>query len=379
MPFIYSSYLMSFPPGTVDENVPVGTNVVNVSATDADTGANAAISYKFSSLTTATTFSIDASTGQIRTAANIDYEATQSYKFNVTATDGKFSTEAEVEIEVVNLNDNSPSFEKAYVVSISEDKAVSSNVVTVKANDVDSFGVLTYTLLNNTGSFSVDSQTGEVKTTVGLDREKVTSYVIGVRVEDGGSPTRSDETTVTVNVLDVNDNAPYFNTSSGTIEIAENSNANNFYTVTASDKDTGTNAALEYEISTGAGSDKFRINPSTGAVSTAVQLDRESASSYTLNIIAKDKGTPSLSSQPFVLSISVTDANDNTPFFVNTHDKETISEGANIGVEVFQAVARDLDIGSNAEIVYSIRGGNTGNVFNIDNTTGMLLVTLQEI
>ena len=292
------------------------------------------------------------------------------YRFNVTASDGKFSGEAVVEIEVVNLNDNSPSFEKIYYSNVSEDIVVSSRVVTVKANDLDPFGILTYSLVNNTATFSIDSQTGEVKTSSGLDRERINSYVIGVRVEDGGNPKQSAETTITVNVKDVNDNAPYFNITSDNFEIPENTIVNNFYTVTADDKDTGVNAELFYEISVGVGSDKFTINPSTGSVSTTMNLDRESASSYTIAILAKDKGSPSLTSQPFILSISVTDANDNAPFFVKTHRNETISEGAAVGVEVFQAFASDLDIGSNAEIVYSLGGGNTGNVFEIDSTTG---------
>lgn len=355
--------------GSVDENVPIGTNVVNVSATDADVASNAVVSYRFSNPAITANFSINSSTGQITTAANIDYEVKPLYRFNVTATDGDFSTEAEVEIEVINLNDNSPVFEKAYVVSISEDKAVSSSVVTVKANDVDSLGLLTYSLLNNTASFSIDSQTGEIKTTVGLDREKTSFYIIGVQVEDGGKPKLSAVTTVTVNVDDVNDNAPYFNQSSATVEVKENSIVKDFFTVAALDKDSGVNAELEYEIVRGTGSDRFNINPSSGAVSTAAQLDREATSSYTLNIIAKDKGSPSLTSQPFVLSVSVSDVNDNTPYFTKVHDNEVISEGATVGMEVFNAFASDLDIGKNAEIIYSIGGGSNG-VFSIDNTTG---------
>ena len=356
--------------GLIDENAPLGTHVVNVSATDDDSGSNAAISYSFSLSTTSKIFSIDAVSGEIKTAASIDYEAVKEYRFNVTASDGTFNTEAEVEIEVVNLNDNSPSFERVYNVSISEDKAVSSRVITVKANDVDPFGMLTYSLVNNTGTFSIDSQTGEVKTTVGLDREKISSYVIGVRVEDGGNPKKSAETTITVDIEDINDNSPYFNKTSDNVEIPENTIVSNFYTITAFDKDTGINAELEFEIVAGAGSDKFSISASTGSLSTAAKLDRESVSSHTISIIAKDKGKPSLTSQPFILSISVTDANDNEPFFTRTHDNETISEGATVGVEVFQVSASDLDIGSNAEVVYSLGGGNTGSVFDIDTTTG---------
>ena len=356
--------------GSVDENVAIGTRVVNVSATDADQGTNAALSYTFSSSATARTFSIDGNTGEIKTATEIDYESVRIYTFNVTASDGKFRTEAEVEIEVVNLNDNSPSFDGSYIANISEDKAVSSTVVFVKASDKDPFGVLTYSLLNNTGTFSIDSQTGRVKTTVGLDREKVSFYAIGVRVEDGGSPKKYNESTIIVHVDDVNDNAPYFNTTSAKVEIPENTIVNGFYTVVAFDKDTGVNAHLEYEIATGTGSDKFSISPTTGSVSTALKLDRESASSYTITVYAKDKGSPSLKSQPFMLVISVTDANDNAPSFTKSYNNESISEGSSVGVEVFQVFATDLDVGSNAEIAYSIGSGNVGNMFGIDNDTG---------
>jgi len=216
-----------------------------------------------------------------------------------------------------------------------------------------------------------------VKTTVGLDREKVSLYVIGVRVEDGGSPKRHDESTIIVHVDDVNDNAPYFNTTSAKVDIPENTIVNSFYTVVAFDKDMGMNAHLEYEIAAGTGSDKFSINPSTGSVSTAIKLDREAASSYTITVYAKDKGSPSLKSQPFILVVSVSDANDNAPSFTKSYNNESISEGSSVGVEVFQVFATDLDIGSNAEIVYSIGSGNIGNVFGIDNDTGVVSVKSQ--
>jgi len=132
-----------------------------------------------------------------------------------------------------------------------------------------------------------------------------------VRVEDGGSPKKHDESTIMVHVDDVNDNAPYFNTTSAKVDIPENTIVNSFYTVVAFDEDMGMNAHLEYEIAAGTGSDKFSINSSTGSVSTAIKLDREAASSYTITVYAKDKGSPSLKSQPFILVVSVSDANDN--------------------------------------------------------------------
>ena len=334
-----------------------------------DQGANAAITYSFSSTATAATFSIDGSSGLITTKANLDYETKNNYKFKVTATDGKFSKEADVEIDVRNLNDNDPIFERVYVTSILESKPVTSSVITVKANDKDSFGSLSYSLLNNTATFSINSQTGQIETTVGLDREKVKSYVIGVKVEDGGIPSRAARTTVTVNVGDVNDNAPYFSNTSAKVDVPENKLVNAFHAVKAMDNDIGINAQLTYEIVAGVGSDKFSVHPTTGAVSTAAKLDRENSASYTINIVAKDKGNPSLTSQPFVLSVSVTDENDNAPLFLKSHN-ETISEGTAVGTDVFEVLTSDQDIGINAEIVYSFGSGNAGNVFKIHNTTG---------
>ena len=334
-----------------------------------DQGTNAAITYRFSSTATAATFSIDGSSGLITTKANLDYETKNNYKFKVTATDGKFNKEADVEIDVRNLNDNDPIFERVYVTSILESKPVTSSVITVKATDKDSFGSLAYSLLNNTATFSINSQTGQIETTVGLDREKVKSYIIGVKVEDGGIPIRAARTTVTVNVGDVNDNAPYFSNTSAKVDVPENKIVNAFHAVKAMDKDIGINAQLTYEIVAGVGSDKFLVHPTTGAVSTAAKLDRETSASYTINIVAKDKGSPSLTSQPFVLSVSVTDENDNGPLFLKSHN-ETISEGTAVGTDVFEVLTSDQDIGINAEIVYSFGSGNAGNVFKIHNTTG---------
>ena len=348
----------------------VGTNVIKLAATDADLAINAQITYTLDSSVAAAAFSINATTGQLQTASAMDFETTRTYAFNAIATDGKYQASAQVEITVGNLNDNIPMFAKAYLVNVSESSAVSSHVVTVTATDKDPFGALSYSLLNNTATFSIDSQSGEIKTTVGLDRETKDRYVIAVEVTDGGSPSFTARTNVTVTIDDVNDNAPYFVKPSATVSVPENVAARFCISVNASDKDTGVNGMLKYFIVTAAGSDLFTVDKSTGVVSTAVGLDREKYSSHVVSIVAKDKGNPSLTSQPFVLSVNVIDANDNVPLFVREYNNETISEGANVGTGVFEILAKDLDVGINAEIVYSITGGNTGNVFKVDNKTG---------
>eukprot|EP00794_Sanderia_malayensis_P006323 gene6323-7047_t len=246
--------------GTVDENVATGTPVLIVSATDADEGTNSQITYQLDTTAPATAFSINATTGQIFTASALDYEATKSYKFTAIVSDGKFQSSTDVEIEIGNLNDNSPVFDKAYNVNVSEGSAVSSAVLTVVATDKDSFGALTYSLLNSTAFFSIDSQSGQIRTTVGLDRETKSVYFVGVRASDGGSPQLSAQTTVTISVTDVNDNAPYFALSSASVSVSENKLVQSFYTASATDQDAGVNAQIEYSIENGPSSSNSPSN-----------------------------------------------------------------------------------------------------------------------
>lgn len=102
-------------------------------------------------------------------------------------------------------------------------------------------------------------------------------------------------------------------------------------------------------------------------------LDRETESDYNLTVQATDHGVPPLSST-VLLSITVLDVNDNPPEFTNKMMYATISESVPVGSEITNVHATSEDIGVNAEISYSIIGGDEQGTFEISGTSGKIKI-----
>lgn len=143
-------------------------------------------------------------------------------------------------------------------------------------------------------------------------------------------------------------------------------------TVQATDRDKGKNAEITYLLTKG-DKNKFKVDPTTGLLSTRVLLDREKQASYSLLITAKDHGSPSQSSVAQV-TVTVDDVNDNSPKF--PHDSYVVSVVENTATDsVFLRLhAADPDEGNNGSVSYVIVSGNTGKAFKIDSSSGELSV-----
>lgn len=115
---------------------------------------------------------------------------------------------------------------------------------------------------------------------------------------------------------------------------------------------------------------------STGLITTAESLDFETVTSYLLVIYAHDSGSPMLTGTTD-LTINVLDENDNPPEFTQTLYEANIPENSLSGALVETVIAQDADSGSNAQVIYAIVNGNTGSVFQIDSTSGMVTVKNQ--
>lgn len=142
--------------------------------------------------------------------------------------------------------------------------------------------------------------------------------------------------------------------------------------VAATDKDQGLNALISYEITSG-DTRKFKIDSSTGTLTTSATLDREEASSYRLIVTAKDHGTPSLSSTVVVM-VTVLDENDNTPQFSSPFYKASVLENTAIMTNVLQLTATDPDYGENGLVTFSIVSGNSNDAFKINTASGFIAV-----
>lgn len=305
------------------EDAPEGSTVIMVEASDGDTGENARITYSLSG-ESVPEFVIHPSTGAVTTTKSLNREAQGGYLLTVTARDNgtpALSDTTDVEITVVDVNDNAPVFsEPSYRASVPEDATIGTSVIQVKASDADAGrnGRVRYSFEggnNGNGAFTLDSTSGVVRTARLLDRESVEQYSLVALAVDQGAPERSSSVTVLVDVEDINDNPPIFDTDGIHLYIAENSPVGSTVgDIRARDPDSGRNALIQYSITNVLDAKSFSMvaHPSEGRAElvTRIDLDYESPKKkYKLNVLAT---SPPLRSD-ILVTVHVVDINDNAP------------------------------------------------------------------
>ncbi|KAH8268497.1 hypothetical protein KR026_007890 [Drosophila bipectinata] len=288
-----------------------------VHATDADEGINAEITY---SIPTDIPFTINATSGEIHTAKELDYETLNEYKFVVTAKDGapdaRLGT-ASVTVMVLDLPDEVPKFSDARIdVHIPENEE-NFLVATVQAFDPDSLPEITYVLRKgNAELFKVAPKSGEVRTVKGLDYEtqKQHQLIIGTIENDGNGP--GDTVQLEVDVEDRNDLPPRFITVPDPVTVNDDQSIGTIIaTLPAIDGDgTSPGNVVRYEIvGRGKAPKYFQVDPDTGAVRIRDELRKEEDTEYQVDIRAYDLGEPQLSSvAPLRVDVHHLSANGNT-------------------------------------------------------------------
>ena len=338
----------------VDEGLTSGFTVLTASAIDDDSGDT--LTYSLSGTNNAD-FTISSSSGVITTAKILDYETVTSYSLTVSVSDGTVTVTTSLTIIVNNKNDQ-PAFTNApYSAAVDENNAGAS-VCTVSASDEDTTDTLSFILLGSgSGDFVLDSSTGVVTLSRALDFELRSSYFLSVIVLDGSGGSASTNLNVTVN--DINE-SPNFLSTPLSVSIAENLQTGvNVIRIKASDEDSGD--SLTYSLS-GTNSSHFAISSSTGLVTTAQLLDKETVGSYSLNVTVTD-GTLSVTES---LSITVSDVNDE-PAFNDAPYATTVVEN-DAAATVYTVSATDDDGDS---LILTITG--TGSVdFSLNPTTGVV-------
>ncbi|KAJ7327360.1 condensed mesenchymal cell proliferation [Desmophyllum pertusum] len=361
----------------VGERTAAGTDILNVSASDADTGDNARITYTFQSGVDTNLFGLR-SNGWIFIKQELDREQQDVYRFSVVATDKghppKHST-ADVVIYVDDVNDNNPKFTSpAHIFPVYENEPNRTFVGQVSASDKDagSNAKIEYSFDSASLEFVIDQDTGIIRTNKVLNREHRASYTLMVKARDHGQNPRTDHASITITVLDLNDNAPTFTKLSYEKAISEDIPiGSSVITIEATDPDTGTNGMVSYFAASK--TTVFSVNDQTGVITTAARLDREKNERYTLHIGARDHGDPSQSNVVFV-TIHVLDVNDNPPHFVNNSFFVNVPEKQAVGSVVTTVTAKDIDAGQNGRVRYTIDQGNSGKVFEINVTSGVIVL-----
>ncbi|KAG7314164.1 hypothetical protein KOW79_022660 [Hemibagrus wyckioides] len=364
----------------VQEDVTVGTVVYIFKAVDGDaTLRNSAVRYtlNFDPNLTAEKlpFRIDPDTGAVLIAFPLDRERNQSFAFVVTANDSRYIDSVTAQVFLLDVNDNSPTFISNETVHIAEDTEVGSLLHHFLARDEDE-GVnshVSFSLIsgNEAGVFRLE-RSGHLYLNSSLDYETQHVFGLTVQVLDSGTPSLSSTQTLTVLLVDVNDETPQFEQNLYRASVMENREPGEaVITVRAVDLDSGENANISYSLFPGTGYEFFSIDSQSGRISTATKLDRELQHSFTLRVQAEDAGIPALSSTTMVLC-SVLDDNDNPPEFSQSFLHIVIPENLPLGV-IHTAVTFDPDSGINGTVFYAIE--NTFGDFFIDTETGAVSTT----
>jgi protocadherin Fat 1/2/3 len=261
-------------------------------------------------------------------------------------------------------------------LEVSEGLAVGTVLAKLEAVDKDKGynGKLVYVIKSGdiSGYFKVDMYTGGLMVLSNLDREIRDNFQLLVEVTDLGNPSLSANTSLSIKVLDVNDNAPKFEQEQYSAVISENINVNATVTqVSASDNDLGQNAEISYTIVSD--TDHFSINSKNGMIVVSKPLDRERHPVYKVLVRASDKGEKqiSLSSTATVL-VELTDVNDVVPAFTPDMYSVRIREDLPVGSIVTVVTAADSDADKNGEVSYQLVYGEE--YFEIDSETGVIRI-----
>ncbi|XP_048667641.1 protocadherin gamma-A8 isoform X17 [Marmota marmota marmota] len=372
------------------ENVPPGTLLLTVRASDPDEGANGKVAYKFRKINEKQSpiFQLNENTGEIFVAKSLDYEECSFYEMEIQAEDvGALLGRTKVLIMVEDVNDNRPEVIITSLFNpVLENSLPGTVIAFLNVHDQDSGKngqVVCYTHDNLPFKLekSIDNYYRLV-TWKYLDREKESTYNITVTASDLGSPPLSTETYITLTVADTNDNAPIFPHASYSAYIPENNlKGASIFSLTAHDPDSQENAQVTYSVTedTIQGallSSYVSINSNTGVLYALRSFDYEQIQDLQLLVIASDSGDPSLSSN-VSLSLYVLDQNDNVPEILyptlpadGSTGVELAPRSAEPGYLVTKVVAVDRDSGQNAWLSYRLLKASEPGLFSVGLHTG---------
>ncbi|XP_030207359.1 protocadherin Fat 4 isoform X1 [Gadus morhua] len=309
------------------------------------------------------------SDGIFTSTITLDYdESPQNYSVSISISDGVDTDHAVVEVQVTDVNDNSPEFGSGpFAISVPEDTAVGDNVTVLPARDKDyGFnGDLRYSLEGGKGKFSIDPKSGIVRVAAPLDRESDPGFSLLVVAQDQGQPARSASVPLKVLVADINDNVPEFSRTEFYVDVKENASVGIvLLTLSAADPDEGPNGTVTYSIRTQSPSSTpaaFELDSSTGALRLALTLDFSVAQMYRLTVGAVDGGVPALVGNSTVV-IRVVDVNNHPPQFIPDRFHVQVPENLRSGTVVcsLDVTDKDEDGFSNGHFIL------TSDTFDID-------------
>lgn len=350
---------------------------------DEDTGNNGIVDYHLVN-NTDNKFDVSAHGNQVMLVLRqqLDYESRTFYRLTLIATDRgtpQQSSQSTVEIHVQDEADSRPVFNaSSYSISINESTSPSAYLLTVLASSADSPNLVSIeyfvTSGDPTGRFHLGGNTGVLTLQQAVDFEMNVLYTLTVRAQSTINPTLHADVTVSIRIINVNDHAPRFTRSAYSVSVLETDLTNQLIeTVVAEDSDDGELGEVTYGYQEGTDFGvvaTFDLNPTSGKIVSRTPLDREEREVYSFTVVARDGGIPPRSSSVMV-TISVTDVNDEPPVFSQPEYYASVEEGGDEVTTVTRVMATDSD--SDSGISYFIASGDTHNAFSIGSSDGVIV------
>ncbi|XP_071380377.1 protocadherin alpha-8-like [Centroberyx affinis] len=374
------------------ENLTTGTTVLILNATDADEGLNREIEYSLRSKGqdhVLDVFQIDPQTGAILVKGEIDYEENPAFEIHAQASDKgqpPMSAHCKVLVEVIDLNDNAPEITVTSLLNtVKEDAEVGTAIALVSVLDKDGGeNGEVQAVIANEPPFKLETNYKNYYSLVvngKLDRESKAQYNVTIVATDEGTPPLSSTSIITVDVSDVNDNAPRFSEPVINVYLKENSKVGaTIKTVSAVDADVDHNGQVSYSFLDSNSnsmplSTMVNINSETGDIVSLQSFNFEELNTFQFQVQATDSGVPPLSSNVTV-NVLILDENDNSPGILAPYSEhgsvnsENIPYSAEAGYFVAKIRAVDADSGYNALLSYHISEPKGTNLFRIGTSTG---------
>ncbi len=373
------------------ENVPIGTTVIIINATDKDEGTNSEIVYSLRETDQdhiLDIFQIDPNTGVITVKGNIDFEKNNAFEIRAQASDKgqpPMSTHCKVLVELLDINDNNPEITVTSLLNtVKEDASIGTAVALVSVIDRDGGkNGMVNCVVSNKVPFKLETNYKNYYSLVvdgPLDRERASEYNVTITATDEGTPPLSSTSVITVHVSDVNDNAPRFPEPVINVYVKENSQIGAvIHTVSAFDPDVADNARITYSLlessNSGPVTSMININSDSGAIHSLQSFNHEEIKTFEFKVQATDSGVPPLSSNVTV-NVFILDENDNSPGILAPYSElgsvntENIPYSADAGYFVAKIRAVDADSGYNALLSYHISEPKGNNLFRIGTSSG---------
>ncbi|KAL5012776.1 hypothetical protein ScPMuIL_011327 [Solemya velum] len=370
----------------ISEGKDVGYSVAIVDVEDTDTGRNGNVSCStFSTYFGLTNLGKNRYT--IALQHRLNREDKDEHSVSVTCKDqGTPVLRSTVDfiVRVSDENDEPPIFSKyVYSESLMENQPNGTFVTQVTASDKD-FGKnaeIIYEIFPHSDfRFTVEPKTGILRTNTKFDRENSSHVTVVVTARDNGVKEKrlTSSATVVLDIEDENDNAPEFSTLVFPFPFMENLHSGSFVgNLAATDLDKGENGRVTYSISLEDRENVPFVVLKNGEIKNDRALDRETQNRYDFTVTATDHGVPSLNSSAHV-TIFVMDENDHAPNIIfprAPNDSVIVPHVTLPNIVITSIIANDEDLDENADLVYSILGGNSENVFSIDSEEGNIYLS----